>query len=326
VRIIEPLEITPSMSALAPMGALLVEPGAEPLVVQVGQAFQVASLITNVPEADYATWVPTTAYVVGARVMLDSRNYEALVAHSNVNPTATPTVPPTWMDLGATNRWRMFDDKIGTVTTNPESISVTVAPGRAVDALAFFGIDAASILVRVTDPYQGIVFESRVSPVSTDGISDWYDYFFSPVEINEDFVMLDIPAGSYGSIEIVIAKPGGIAAAGAIILGKMALLGTALYGTSVGITDYSRKERDDFGNFTVIERGYSKRAEFDVAVETSRLGAVQRTLTKYRAKPLVWIGEASYQSTILYGYYREFNLVISGPTVSDCSISVEGLV
>jgi hypothetical protein len=308
------------------MGALLVEPDAEPLVVQVGQAFQVASLITNVPEDDYATWVSTTAYVVGDRVMLDSHNYEALVAHSNVNPTATPTDPPTWLDLGSTNRWKMFDDKIGTVTTNPESISVTVAPGKAVDALAFFGIDAASILVRVTDPYQGIVFESQVSPVSTDGISDWYDYFFSPVEINEDFVMLDIPAGSYGSIEIVIAKPGGIAAAGAIILGKMAVLGKTLYGTSVGITDYSRKERDDFGNFTVVERGYSKRAEFDVAIETPRLGSVQRMLAKYRAKPMVWIGESSHEETIIYGYYREFNLVISNLAVSDCSISVEGLI
>lgn len=326
MRIIEPIEITPSMSSLGPMGALLVEPDAEPLVVQVGQAFQVASLVTNVPEADYDGWVSTTAYLIGDRVMLDSHNYEALVAHSNVNPAATPTDPATWLDLGPTNRWRMFDDKIGTVTTNPESISLIVAPGRAVDALAFFGIDASSILVRVTDPYQGIVFESRVSPVSTDGINDWYDYFFSPVELDEDFVMLDVPAGSYGSIEIVIAKPGGVAKAGTLILGKMALLGETLYGTSVGITDYSRKERDDFGNFVVIERSYSKRAEFDLMVETSRLGAVQRTLAKHRAKPLVWIGEASYQATILFGYYREFNLVISGPTVSDCSISVEGIV
>lgn len=326
MRIIEPIEITPSMSTLGPMGALLVEPDAEPLIVQVGQAFQVASLITNVPEADYAVWVSTTAYVVGGRVMLNSRNYEALVANTNVSPEAAPTDPPTWLDLGATNRWKMFDDKIGTATTNPESISVTVAPGRATDALAFFGIEAASILVRVTDPYQGIVYESQASPVSTDGITDWYDYFFNPVELNEDFVMLDVPVGNYGSIEIVISQPGGVAKAGALILGKMAELGKALYGTSVGITDYSRKDFDDFGNVTVIERGYSKRAEFDLVIETARLSAVQRTLARHRAKPIVWIGEAGYQSTILYGYYREFNLVISSPTVSDCSISVEGLV
>jgi hypothetical protein len=219
----------------------------------------------------------------------------------------------------------MFDDKIGTVTTNPESISLTIAPGRSVDSLAFFGLDAASLYVRVVDPYQGIVYESSVSPVSTDGINDWYDYFFSPVEVNEDFVLLGVPLGGYGSVEIIIAKPGGIAQVGALILGKTAVLGEALYGTSVGITDYSRKERDDFGNMVIVERGYSKRADFDVSVQTSMVSRVQRLLSKYRAKPLVWIGEATYQSTILYGYYKEFNLVISGPTVSDCSISVEGL-
>jgi len=323
VRIIEPVEITP---ALAVRGAFQVAPNAEPLVVQVGQDFMTAGMITNVPEADYPVWAPTTTYAVGAKVIVSSRIYEALVANTNVNPTAAPTAPPKWLDLGATNRWRMFDDKMSSVTTNPESISLRIVPGKAIDALAFFGIDAASVLVRVTDPYQGVVFESQVSPVSTDGIDNWYDYFFSPVEIMEDFVVLDVPAGSFGSIEIVISKPGGVARAAMLIIGKMARIGAALYGSSVGITDFSKKERDEFGNFVLVERGFSKRAEFDVAVETARVGSVQRTLARYRAKPLVWIGEASYEGTIIYGYYRDFSLVISGPSVSDCSISVEGLI
>ncbi|HFL2185791.1 TPA: hypothetical protein ACG3DQ_000770 [Pseudomonas putida] len=198
MRIIEPVEIIPSMAV---MEAFLVEPNSEPLVVQVGQAFQVASLLTNVPEDDAGPWVPTVSYVVGDLVMLEHRIYEALVANTNKSPLSTPADPP-----------------------------------------------------------------------------------------------------------------------------KAAVLGEALYGTSVGITDYSRKERDTFGNMGIVERGYSKRADFDVIVQTSTVSQVQRLLSKYRAKPLVWIGEASFQSTILYGYYKEFNLVISGPTVSDCSISVEGLI
>lgn len=323
MRIIEPVTIAPNMAVL---GDFQVLPDSAPLVVKPGQTFRVASVMTNVPESDYALWASNMTYAIGERVMLEHRNYEALVAHSNKNPAGAATDPPTWLDLGPTNRWRMFDDKIGTETVNPESIALKMMPGRAVDSLAFFGLDAASIYVRVVDPYQGIVYESNVSPVSTDGINDWYDYFFSPVEVNEDFVLLDVPVGSYGSIDIHIAKPGGIAKVGALILGKAAVLGEALYGTSVGITDYSRKERDDFGNMIIVERGYSKRADFDVMVQTSMVSQVQRTLSKYRAKPLVWIGAAEYQSTILYGYYKEFNLVISGPTVSDCSISVEGLI
>ncbi len=82
MRIIEPVEITPAMAV---MEAFLVEPNAEPLVVQVGQSFQVASMLTNVPEADYPLWVSTTAYAVGDIVMLEHRNYEALVANTNKN-------------------------------------------------------------------------------------------------------------------------------------------------------------------------------------------------------------------------------------------------
>ncbi len=62
-------------------------------MVQVGQPFQVASMLTNVPEADYPLWVSTTAYAVGAVVMLEHRNYEALVANTNKNPTGAATDP-----------------------------------------------------------------------------------------------------------------------------------------------------------------------------------------------------------------------------------------
>ncbi len=323
MRIIEPVEISPG---LANMQAFQVAPDSEPLVVQVGQPFMVASLLTNVPEADQPVWSPTQAYAVGAKVMLEHRIYEALVASTNASPTAPPTDPSKWLDLGASNRWAMFDDKMNSVTSNPESISLRIVAGKSVDALAFFGVDAASVLVRVTDPYQGVVFESRVSPVSTDGVDNWFDYFFSPVEIIEDFVVLDVPAGSFGSIEIVLSKPGGTARAAALILGKMAELGEALYGTSVGITDFSKKDRDDFGNFVIVERGFSNKAEYDVAIDTDRVSSVKRKLARYRARPLVWIGDHGHEATIIYGYYRDFNIVISGIEKSDCSISVEGLV
>lgn len=323
MRIIDPIAITPDMAV---PGDFLVQPDSSQFVVEPNDVFQVPALYTNVPENDYVPWASGTAYVVGDRTMRNHHNYEALTNNTNKDPAGTPTSPATWLDLGFTNRWRMFDDKIGTQTTNPETIEVRIAPQKPVDAVAFFGVDAATVTVRAVDPYLGIVFESSVSAVSTDGIEDWYSYFFNPIELYEDFVALDIPAGTYGSIDITISKPSGVAAIGALILGKTFEIGCTRWGATVGITDYSRKDKDDFGNFIIVERGYSKRGDFDLAIETPRVAGVQRTLSKYRAKPIVWIGEAAYPSTIIYGYYREFNLVISGPKFSDCSISVEGLV
>ena len=117
-----------------------------------------------------------------------------------------------------------------------------------------------------------------------------------------------------------------MAAAGHFVVGAVKQLGTALYGTSVGINDYSRKTTDDFGNTVVIQRSFSNRAEFDVALDTSEVARVRRLLAELRATPVVWIGEETYEATILFGFYKDFQIVFSGPTVSDCSITVEGVI
>src|SRR5690606_11719085 len=71
---------------------------------------------SNVPETDYAAWSAATAYAVGDKVTYNHRNYEALVAHTGANPETDTSDPPKWLDLGADNRWRMFDDKVGSLT------------------------------------------------------------------------------------------------------------------------------------------------------------------------------------------------------------------
>lgn len=282
-------------------------------------------IVSNVPENDAPVWTAGT-YAQADRVIQNHHVYEALAETTTDSPTAgLVKTPPTWLDLGVTNPWRTFDEKIGTVTTNPEAIRFSIRADRTINALAFFGVDAGSIRVTVTDPSLGRVFEYEASPVSTDGIDDWYQYLFAPIELVEDFVVLDVPAGTYGTIDISLEKPGGEAKLGALVLGQTSNLGVALYGTSIRLRDFSRKERDDFGNFVIQERDFSKVAEFDVAVDTANISAVQRTVAQYRAKPVVWIGEASYESTIIYGFCTDFGVSISGPTISDATFSVEGL-
>ncbi|WP_374418692.1 phage head spike fiber domain-containing protein [Stutzerimonas kunmingensis] len=282
-------------------------------------------IVTNVPEDDAPVWEAGT-YDQGDRVIQNHHVYEVLAETTTDSPTAgLVTDPPTWLDLGVTNPWRAFDEKIGTVTTHPEAIRFSIRADRTINALAFFGVDAGSIRVTVTDPSLGRVFEYEASPVSTDGIDNWYQYLFAPIELVEDFVVLDVPAGTYGTIDISIDKPGGEAKLGALVLGQTSTLGVALYGTSIRLRDFSRKERDDFGNFVIQERDFSKVAEFDVAVDTANISAVQRTVAQYRARPVVWIGEAAYESTIIYGFCTDFGVSISGPTISDATFSVEGL-
>ena len=60
-------------------------------------------------------------------------------------------------------------------------------------------------------------------------------------------------------------------------------------------------------------------------IDKARLDAVESALSAYRATPLVWIGNDNlYTALIVYGFYRDFDINISYPAQSDCSLSIEG--
>lgn len=275
---------------------------------------------SNVPETDYPAWV-AGSYALGDRRIKDHHVYESLAAAN----TADPSDATKWLDIGSTNRWRMFDNKVESLTTNPGTIEVRIKPGSVVNSLALFNLQGKSVTVSMIDALEGEVYRKEISLINA-GVTNWYDWFFEPIGRRADLVVLDMPA--YGSADIVVtvdAGPG-TAATGHFVLGSVRTIGTALYGSSVGINDYSRKTTDDFGNTVVIQRSFSNRAEFDVSLDTSEVTKVRRLLAELRATPVVWIGEETYEATILFGFYKDFQIVFSGPTVSDCSITIEGVI
>ena len=282
-------------------------------------------LASNVPEDDYPPWNSSTAYLVGDRCLRNRRIYEALVAHSNVDPAGPATSPATWLDLGMDNRWRMFDDKVGSQTSQTGSIAVTLQPGAVINALALFNLQGRTATVVMTDPNEGEIYRRTVSLIDT-GVSNWYDWFFAPIGRHTDLVLLDLPAYGTAQLSVTVDNASDAAACGHLVTGTKVELGVALYGTNVGITDYSRKDTDDFGNAIIVERAYSKRAEFDLRLDTAQVTTVQRLLASLRAQPVVWIGEASYEATLIFGFFKDFSLSISGPSISDGTLTVEGLV
>lgn len=277
---------------------------------------------SNVLENDYTAWSNVTSYSIGNRVMYDHRNYEALTAHNGKQPDLFPL---DWLDLGANNRYAMFDDIVGTQTTRSGTIEVTIQPNRVVNSVALLNCSGLTARVRVNDPTDGMVYDETVNLQDNSGVIDWYTYFFEPIIPKTDVVFLDLP--NYGSAEIIITIDAGVgtAAVGVCVIGGRKFLGYTNYGSGVGTDDYSRKERDAFGNFIVTPRAFSKRADFDVAVETKFVDGLQLFLTAMRTTPAVYVGSEGSSATIIYGFYRRFNVILSGPAISKCNLEVEGL-
>jgi hypothetical protein len=291
---------------------------------------------SNVPEDDHPAWDIGESYDLGDTVIHQQRIWESLGGYNIGNDPVDS--PDDWLLLGATNRWRLLDGGTGSLTTNPESIEITLEPtDQVANGVAFFNVDASEIQI---DVYNGSTLTYTATLEIFAGLSEsnWWAYFFGEsvgaFDPARDLVDLGLPSIFSPRIEISIRNPGGTAACGLIVIGRQQPLGTTVYGSSVGIRDYSRKDVDEFGNFSVVQRRFAKTADFDVVIRTRDVASLQRALAGRRALPTVYIGaeDASFdaaqqihEETIIYGFYRDFSIVLGDRVESRCTIDIEGL-
>jgi hypothetical protein len=293
---------------------------------------------SNVAETDGTDgeWSVATAYHDGDTVRVTTSGvhkvYECLV---NVTGGSSPEVDvlaavPKWLEVSATNRWKAFDTKVGSQTTNATSITYTITPAEIVDSMAFLNLDAGTVRLVSTDPVGGVVYdhiEDLQSTVitGTEGIYDWYSYFFSTLFKKTDIVFMDIPPYLNTVFTITITYTGGTAKVGAIVMGVQSVLGTTLYAPSIGLIDYSIKEADTFGIYSITQRAFSKRLECDMKIDSVSIADVQNILALYRSTAIVWVGSDDKAYMIIYGFYKDFSITISYPTFAICSLQIEGL-
>ena len=282
---------------------------------------------SNVPETDYTAWNAATNYSVGDYCIRTTSTthkvYKCLVA--GVNATAPESNPTKWLEFSPTNRWACFDQRTGTQTSQADSITYTIVPGAAISAIAFINLVSASVRVVLTDPVDGVVYDTTTSATVGSLVGDWDSYFFDSVTRKSDLVVQNIPSYPAATVAITIANAGSTAKVGVLAMGRAIELGDAEHGASFGITDYSIKAVDEFGGYTVTKRAFSKRAQFTVAVPKEIVDSVAALLAELRSTPCVWIGHPEYQGTIIFGFYKDFDIVIAFPTWNDCRLEIEGL-
>lgn len=281
---------------------------------------------SNIAENEHPDWSPGQTYNDGDRVIHENNVYEYIDAPNRDVNSPPDQSPNHWVLVGATNRFKMFDGIVDSQSQNADLIEVSVTPGAVVNSVAFFGLSGSQINVQVDDPIDGVVYDETRQLQDNTNITDFYNYFFEPIIERTDLVLTDLPAYGTAEIKVRLEKTDNVAKLGEFVLGIQQDLGVTNFGsTSVSIEDYSRRDRDQFGQTIIVPRRFSKRADFDVTVETNRVAQVQRALSDIRTTPVVYIGEEDKEETIIYGFFRSFNIVLDTPSISSCTIQVEGL-
>jgi hypothetical protein len=280
---------------------------------------------TNATEA-HGVYAPATTYALGARVVFAQSIFESLSASNTGN---TPDVSPIrWLRIGPSNAFAMFDDQISTQTTRASPLTVTVATG-IMDALAVVGVDADAVTLTVTDGPGGAVIYQQTRSVTGSQVYDWYEYFFNdPTMRQTQALFLGIPPFASSRATLSVSGAGTVRLGG-MVFGRLNAIGLTNYGAQAGITDYSRKQTDEFGTTTFVRRAFSKKLTATVMVKTLDVNRVQRLLYDLRATPAIWIGtdvpEYS-EPLVLYGFYRDFYCAIDNPSVCQFQLEIEGLI
>lgn len=297
-------------------------------------------MYSSVDPVDYGedVWESGTTYDEGDIVTVlgtTQRRYESLTDYNTGN--SPPDSPTEWLDLGATNRWRMFDGGTSTLTSDSDEIYIRLQPSGFVNGLGMFNVDASSIRV-IVRKNGAVVYDQQADFILEGGESNWWSWFFGSVQgvvdAPRDHVVLGIPGFFEPTIDVIFTRPGGTVRVGLLVAGRQERLGVGIYGTSIGIRDFSTKEVDTFGNFTVVQRRFAKRAEIEAYIETARVAVVQQALASVRATPTVYIGseraclfcpDQIHTELILYGYYSDFEILLVDEVNSSGLIELEGL-
>lgn len=288
-------------------------------------------IYSNIPETDYAAWVSGATYAMNDRVIRTTTHsvYQRAVAGAGTTPPETDTT--NWVRIGPTNRWAPFDEKVGTGASNTGVITYLLKPGR-LNGLALLGVVAGKATVSLVVNNE-TVYTASIDLDSGNAVGNWYEYFYEPIYQQGEVVitdlldaaLFDVPGYSEGILSVTLERPTETVSCGMLVVGIASDVGLTQYGARVSVRDYSKKDADSFGNYTLTVGDFSKRMTADVIVDNDKLDNVVNYLTRYRATNLVWVGSSVYGCTVVYGFLSDWSVQIENATQSRLSQEIEGM-
>lgn len=231
-----------------------------------------------------------------------------------------------WSKVGATNRWKPFDETISDQATSASNITYTLTVPSLSTGIAFFNVNASSVSVTVKDLAAAVVFTETRALTNTEDIVDWYTFVTWEPDYDTEALFTGLPGYAGYSVEITVA--GTNVGLGEIVLGKVIGLGTSLAGTEVGFEDYSRKDRDDWGKAVLVEREYSDTVNFQFSLPITDARRVKRVVSDLRAVPAVWFAGEDLidRGTTVYGFPAGgLRIPLSVEGRHTASLEIEGL-
>jgi hypothetical protein len=257
--------------------------------------------------------------------------YICIQAHTASGGAQSPTATGSlfWTVQRSTNKFKAFDQFIGDPTTRADSAAWTINISDVVNSVALFGLSAATVQVVMLDTDGIERYNETIILDDNTGVVDWFTYWFSPVVRRTNVVLTDLPPYADASVTVTVTDTGNTVLVGQLIVGLFETLGsTTMDQVDLGIDDFSRKERDVFGRFSIIERNFADTMALTFVTDTSRLGYIKNRLAGRRSLPTVYAVDTQYLQNeyVIYGFFPTMQPLARHAEVSEIRIELEGLV
>lgn len=281
---------------------------------------------SNLTENDASEWSSGTAYVVNDEVILTStsRVYRALAANTNSNPAAAGTTD--WVEIGTTNLWRAFDNRVGNRAIGDTStITYEITPASRFDTVAFIGISAVTVRLEVIEG-TSTVYDQTITLADTSSIVAWYSYFHWAANTNSLAIFNGVTGNPGSTARITISSTSGTPGVSEVLIGQIRKFGDVTTNTEIGYEDLSVISRDSFGNISVVERPFYRTTSFSVAIPTGTEGSLLAALTRVRARPTLFYcegDETNARGTVIYGLPRPLRIPLQGEGISFATLDIE---
>jgi len=154
----------------------------------------------------------------------------------------------------------------------------------------------------------------------------WLEYFFSPISYSTS-KSFNFPIGLNSSLRISFTGLG-LVKVGHLVAGWGKVLGKTQYGVRGGITSFSVKQANEFGEYSLTKRSSANELRFTVLVPTGGEDTVHQTLKQLDAVPCVWDAnepDTDYSMAVIYGFFSDFEVIMPGYNHSECELEIQGL-
>lgn len=271
----------------------------------------------------YQQYSGAATYAAGDRVIdaTAHRVYESKVSANVGNALSDPT---KWIHIGTTNKWAMFDFDRSIGTTQASPLVVSFTPVQRVDSIAVLGVVGASVQVSMT--VSASVVYTRTVSMTGRSTATWSGYFFGGFEQQPSLLLTDMPPFANATITVTIT--GATVTCGACVVGRSVHLGEVQYGAKNDALNFSRIDRDEFGNSTLVRRKVVPRTNqtllFDKAATNAVIG-VRKTLN---AAPAVWsglidTGDGYFEALLILGIYKQYEVSLDHPSKGVLNLELE---